>query len=76
MLLSHKEGLIVTYCKVGWNERMLAWFEERFDLLRDEAQIHVGYKYIFEEKEFFLDLLLKVNEDFDDDLLQDALSLL
>ena len=76
MVLSHREGMIVTYCKVGWNERLLAWIEEKFDLLREPTQIHVGCKYIFEEKEFFLDLLLKINQDFDDDLLQDALSLL
>ena len=76
-MIPHTFNMMISYSKVGWNSRLLAWFEEKPNIREEEQQTCLLRKhYIFSQKEYFMHLLLFLNEDFDDDFIKDSLELL
>ena len=75
MVQKHGPEMYVSFSKVDWNDRLLAWFEEP-NSSNSNTKALLNTLYVFEDKEFAMQTLLHINEEFDDDLLQDALGLL
>ena len=59
----------VIHDETGWNERIIVWSSAKsFEPFEYLHKVH-----LFDQKDMQLHLLLQLNEDFDDDLLHDAL---
>jgi hypothetical protein len=63
-----------SYYIADWNSQLLTYVEEKFAGNSKKATVNV--LNMPTPKEFSLHLLLQINEDFDDDLLQEATELL
>ena len=69
-VVKHQENSNTSFYKADWNDRVVCWLDEQKG---KEGICQIGKSQVFEKKDMCLHLLMNSYDNFDDDLLNDAL---